>query len=65
MRYNDCYLHHWELGEYTCKLVMVVLLGILDFSDIELSDPTDGILLVDDRGRLTLGFTQYDVYEVL
>merc|ERR1712183_352915 len=58
-------LHAWEVSDDLCELVMVVLLCELDLSKVESSNATDVVLFVDDGGRLSLGFGEDDIDEVL
>jgi hypothetical protein len=54
-----------ELVEYLRYLVVVVLLRVLDLARVELANAADGVLLVDDGGRLALRLGQDDVDKVL
>ena len=43
---------------------MVVLLSELDFAQIEASDATDGVVLVDDSWSFSLGFREDNIDKI-
>lgn len=50
------YVELGEVGEDLCEAVMVVLLGELHLSHVEMSDTVDLVMLVYHCGRLPLCF---------